>query len=221
VPAEKRISTIRRGLLPIGIVRKETMKFTSRTLVALSLVLGGFATAQESGRLKVATVDMQALFQEFHQTKETKAKFAEEQKGVEKQLEERKTRLSEAKQALDTLQKQLSDPSVADAKKQALFTDRQVKQQEAESLQREAEEFLQRKQRALQEQMQLRMKTILEAIRGKVQKHAETEGYDYVLDKTGTSTSQVPILLYTKDATDITEVLLKTINEGAPAPEAK
>ena len=39
-----------------------------------------------------------------------------------------------------------------------------------------------------------------------------------MLDKTGTSTSQVPILLYTKDATDITEVLLKTINEGAPAP---
>jgi outer membrane protein len=66
--------------------------------------------------------------------------------------------------------------------------------------------------------MQLRMKNILEEIRGKVQKHAEVEGYDYVLDKTGTSTSQVPILLYTKDATDITEVLLKLINEGAPAP---
>jgi hypothetical protein len=28
----------------------------------------------------------------------------------------------------------------------------------------------------------------------------------------------VPILLYTKDATDITEVLLKSINEGAAAP---
>jgi outer membrane protein len=72
--------------------------------------------------------------------------------------------------------------------------------------------------RALQEQSQLRAKVILEEIRTKVRKHAEDGGYDYVLDKTGTSTSQVPILLYTKDATDITEVLLKTINEGAPAP---
>jgi hypothetical protein len=39
------------------------------------------------------------------------------------------------------------------------------------------------------------------------------------------STSQVPFLLYTKDATDITAALLKDLNkdapaESAPAPEA-
>lgn len=197
------------------------MKLTPRSLVALFLTLGGIAVAQESGRPKIATVDMSALFMEFHQTKDAKSKFEEEKKGVEKQLEERTARLNEAKQELETLQKQLSDPSVSDTKKQTLFADRQVKQQQAESLQREAEEFVQRKQRALQEQMQLRMKNILEAIRAKVQKQAETDGYDYVLDKTGASTSQVPILLYTKDATDITEVLLKSINEGAAAEGKK
>lgn len=197
------------------------MKLIARTLAALTLALGGIAAAQENDRLKVATVDMQALFQEFHQTKSTRAKFEEEQKGVAKQLDERKARLNEAKVELDSLEKQLGDPSVADAKKQALFTDRQVKQQQAEGLQRELEEFVQRKSRALQEQMQLRMKAILEDIRGKVQQHAEAENYDYVLDKTGASTSQVPILLYTKDATDITEVLLKEINAGAPAAEEK
>jgi len=31
------------------------------------------------------------------------------------------------------------------------------------------------------------------------------------------STSQVPFLLYTKDATDITAVLLKDLNKDAPA----
>ncbi|MCW1925967.1 OmpH family outer membrane protein [Luteolibacter arcticus] len=194
------------------------MKLTLRSLVALSLAIGGISAAQESTRLKIATVDMQALFQEFNPTKDAKANFEVEQKNVGKQFDDRRARLSEMKQELDTLQKQLGDPSIADAKKQALFTDRQVKQQQWEALQREAEEFGKRKQRAMQEQMTLRMKDILERIRTKVQKHAETEGYDYVLDKTGASTSQVPVLLYTKDATDITESLLKTINEGLPAP---
>lgn len=196
------------------------MKFSLRSLVAAALSLSGFLSAQETDRLKVATVDMQALFQEFHQTKSTKLKFDEEQQRVVKDRDERVASLKKLEGDIEGLKKQESDPSVADAKKQAIFTERQTKQLEFESLRKELEEYLQRKQRALQEQMQLRMKNILEEIRGKVQKHAEAENYDYVLDKTGTSTSQVPILLYTKDATDITEVLLKTINEGAPAPAA-
>lgn len=195
-----------------------TMKFSLRSLVAAALSFSGILSAQETDRLKVATVDMQALFQEFHQTKSTKIKFDEEQKRVVSDRDERVASLKKLEGDIESLKKQESDPSVADAKKQAIFTERQSKQLEFEGLRKELEEFLQRKQRALQEQMQLRMKAILEEIRDKVQKHAESEGYDYVLDKTGTSTSQVPILLYTKDATDITEVLLKTINDGAPAP---
>jgi outer membrane protein len=195
-----------------------TMKFPLRSLVALSVLFSGLLPAQETARLKIATVDMQALFQEFHQTKTTKTKFEEEQARVVKDRDERIASLKGLESEIEVLKKQEGDPSVADAKKQAIFTQRQTKQQEFDGLRKELEEFIQRKARALNEQMQVRMKSILEEIRAKVQKHAEDGGYDYVLDKTGTSTSQVPILLYTKDATDITEVLLKTINAGAPAP---
>ncbi|MEK7949280.1 OmpH family outer membrane protein [Luteolibacter soli] len=194
------------------------MKRTLRSLIALSLAFGGISAAQQSARLKIATVDMSALFMAYGPTKEAKAKFDEEQKGVIKQVDERKAARDDAKKELDTLEKQLGDPSIADAKKQALYAERQAKQQQVEALQREGEEFLQRKQRAMSEQMQLRMKDILEKIRAQVQKHAEAEGYDYVLDKTGASTSQVPVLLYTKDATDITDALLKALGADAPAP---
>jgi Skp family chaperone for outer membrane proteins len=61
------------------------------------------------------------------------------------------------------------------------------------------------------------MKGILEEIRKIVEEHAKAENYDYVFDKSGLSTSQVPFLLYTKDATDVTAVLLKDLNKEAPA----
>ena len=206
----------------MGIVRTENMKLTLRSLIALSLAFGGISAAQQpSARLKIATVDIQALFKSFNPTKEAQAKFEEEQQGVVKQIEERKVKMEEVKKELEIMEKQLGDPSIADAKKQALYAGRQAKRQEAEAFQKEGEEFVQRKQRAIGEQVQIRMKGILDQIRAKVQKHAETEGYDYVLDKTGTSTTQVPILLYTKDATDITDALLKTINDGLPAVEEK
>jgi Skp family chaperone for outer membrane proteins len=61
------------------------------------------------------------------------------------------------------------------------------------------------------------MKGILEEIRKLVEEQAKTDNYDYVFDKSGLSTSQVPFLLYTKDATDITAGLLKDLNKDAPA----
>ncbi|MCW1887390.1 OmpH family outer membrane protein [Luteolibacter flavescens] len=194
------------------------MKLSLRSVIALSLAFGGISAAQDSGRLKIATVDMQALFMEYNPTKETKVKFEEEGQGVAKQFEQRTANITAAKADLDAFQKQLNDPSVADTKKQEIFNQRQVKMQEAEALQREAEDFRNRKVRAMQEQMQIRTKNILDQIRAKVQKYAEAEGFDYVLDKTGTSTSQVPVLLYTKDATDVTDALLKTLNDGTTAP---
>ena len=74
----------------------------------------------------------------------------------------------------------------------------------------------------LNEKMLQRMKGILEEIRKLVEEHAKTENFDYVLDKSGLSASQVPFLLYTKDATEITEVILKNLNKDAPdeAPAA-
>ena len=63
------------------------------------------------------------------------------------------------------------------------------------------------------------MKGILEEIRKLVEEKAKVENFDYVFDKSGMSTSQVPFLLYTKDATDMTAILLKDLNKGAP-PES-
>ena len=113
--------------------------------------------------------------------------------------------------------KQIEDPSVNDSKKQALARDWQMQQQEGIALDRERREFLQRRTQSLNETMVQRMKGILEEIRKLVEEQAKTDDYDYVFDKSGLSTSQVPFLLYTKDATDITAGLLKDLNKDAPA----
>ena len=194
------------------------MKRLLAPLLALAVSCGGIASAQE-GRLKVATVDMQALFQDYHKTKETRDSIQKDVDRVKDDQKDRIAKLDGLKKELEEFEKQLKDPSLKDdAKRRLLQGDMQTKNQEFQGLRTEFEEFIKRKDRAVKEQMALQMKAIFEELRAKVQKHAETESYDYVLDKTGTSTSQVPILLYTKDATDITAALLKTINEGATAP---
>ena len=84
------------------------------------------------------------------------------------------------------------------------------------ALDRERREFLQRRNNALNEKMVQKMRGILEEIRKLVEDRAKSDDYDYVFDKSGLSTSQVPFLLYTKDAADLTPLLLKNLNKDAP-----
>ncbi|NJR43660.1 MAG: OmpH family outer membrane protein [Akkermansiaceae bacterium] len=81
---------------------------------------------------------------------------------------------------------------------------------------RERREFIQRRQQALNERMMQRMRGILEEIRKLVEEKAKADNFDYVIDKSGTSASQVPFLLYSKDSSDITPSILKDLNKDAP-----
>ncbi len=189
-----------------------------RRITALVLALGlcGAAAAQD-GKLKIATVDMQELFKEYHRTNEAQKQINVERARIQKENNERLATIRELDTDLQNMRKQLDDPSISDSKKQTVYQEWQMKQNEGIALDRERREFLQRRNQALNEKMVQRMKGILEEIRKLVEEQAKAEDYDYVFDKSGLSTSQVPFLLYTKDATDITGVLLKDLNKDAPA----
>lgn len=188
--------------------------------VVLAVTLSGIGAAQEA-KLKIATVDMQQLFKEYYRTNEAQKQINIERARIQKENNDRLTRIRELEGNLGNLRKQIEDPSISDSKKQALFKDWQMQQQEGIALDRERREFLQRKNQALNETMVQRMKGILNEIRKLVEEQAKGENYDYVFDKSGLSTSQVPFLLYTKDATDITTVILKDLNKDAPKESLK
>ena len=184
--------------------------------VAFAATLVTFARADDS-KLKIATVDMQELFKQYYKTNEAQKQINVERARIQKDNNERLARIRELEGQLSALRKQLEDPTINDAKKQTLFKEWQIQQQEGIALDRERREFLQRRNQALNEKMVQRMKGILEEIRKLVEEQAKKDDFDYVFDKSGLSTSQVPFLLYTKDATDITAGLLKDLNKDAPA----
>ena len=185
--------------------------------IAVAATFTSVAVGQD--KLNIATVDMQELFKQYYRTNEAQKQINVERARIQKENNERLARIRELEENLGKLRKQLDDPSLNDSKKQTLFKDWQGQQQEGIALDRERREYLQRRNQALNEKMVQRMKGILEEIRKLVEEKAKVENFDYVFDKSGMSTSQVPFLLYTKDATDMTAILLKDLNKGAP-PES-
>lgn len=184
--------------------------------IALSASLATVAVSQDT-KLNIATVDMQELFKQYYRTNEAQKQINVERARIQKENNERLARIRELEESLGKLRKAVEDPAMNDSKKQTIFKDLQAQNQEGIALDRERREFLQRRNQALNEKMVQRMKGILEEIRKLVEEQAKKDNYDYVFDKSGLSTSQVPFLLYTKDATDITAGLLKDLNKDAPA----
>ena len=191
----------------------------------LTIAAAGFlifalpAVAQD--KLKIATVDMQTLFKQYHRTNAAQKEINVERAKIQQNNNERLEAIRGLEDELQGLRKQLDDPSLSDKRKQELFKDFQMKTQEGVALDRERREFLQRRNTARNEKMVQKMRGILEEIRKLVEDRAKSDDYDYVFDKSGLSTSQVPFLLYTKDATDITGALLELLNKDAPAPTAE
>ena len=48
------------------------------------------------------------------------------------------------------------------------------------------------------------------------QEVGEDLGYDWVIDSNGSSSSQMPLIHYVRDVTDITEEVLKLVNKDTP-----
>ena len=202
-----------------AMTHKRILRFRrcSIVLIALTALLGCATSPLQAQALKIATVDMQALFKDYHRTNEAQKQINVERARIQKENNERLSRIRELETELQSFRKQLEDPSISDKKKQELFKEFQMKTQEGVALDRERREYLQRRNAALNEKMVQRMRGILEEIRKLVEDQAKSDDFDYVFDKSGLSTSQVPFLLYTKDATDITPGLLKELNKDAPA----
>lgn len=183
-------------------------------ICALAIFGMGSASAQ---KLKIATVDMQQLFKGYHRTTEEQQKFSEEFARIQKENNERLSGIRKIEEQLQGLKKKIEDPTMSDNLKRKKSREFQLKLDEAKAMDRERREFLSRRTRALELKKQASMQGILEEIRKHIVDHSKKEDFDFVFDKSGLSTNQVPFLLYTKDATDITEALLVTLNKDAPA----
>ena len=190
--------------------------FNSIIALAFGSLIVTSASAQEGKDDKIATVDMQKLVAEFYKTAETRDSF----KVYEDEIKEQNTIRVDAIKAIveeaKKLQKQAEEPSLDREKKNELFNELNRNQQEVQGLDGDRTAWIQRKQAALTEKAKIDFGEVRMEILKMVQKYGEDEGYDYIFDRSGASGAGVPILSYTKDATDLTAVLLEIINKDAP-----
>jgi len=182
--------------------------------LVLSLFTAGSASAQ--GQIKIGTVDMKRVFQEYYKTREAEKKVNEDKSKAKKDLDQRTSEYQKLISQWEAANRIVQDKLVnAELKAQ--------KQQEAgtlasqiKALEREIDEFRRRREAQLQEQVNRMRKGLMEDIQQNVEEKSKKDNYDLVFDKSGVSPSGVKFLLHTKDAIDFTSEVLAVLNKNAP-----
>ena len=187
------------------------------TLALVCSVLFALNTLQAAPQ-RIATVNLEKAFNDYYKTKVIDQDFAEQGKVYRNYIARQADQLRKDEQIL---RKKL-DASLNVALAPA---ERQKRQEEVRNLEQtlrrrraELEKYAADRAKSLQENARKERRKVVEEIRQEIRRRAAIEGYTIVLDSTGMSMNDAPLVLFSIDSIDITEKVITELNRGARTP---
>ena len=139
---------------------------------------------------------------------------------IQKENNEKLEEIRKIADELQKLSKQIEDPVTSAANKEALLRERKLQANKGNALENNRRDWLNRRNKAINESIVTEMRKILGQIQDKVEAYARDNDVDMILDKSARGTTQTLFLVFAKDQFDITASLLDTLNkDGGEATE--
>lgn len=190
-----------------------------KILCAALMMMGAMFANASAEPPKMATVDMQKLFKEYHRTISAQKRFNIEYARIQKGVNERGEVMNRMRRMLKSLGEQINNGKLTDEEKKQKQDEGQILAQELRMMSNEVKRYSDAEKAKIANLKAASMQGIMKEIRQKVIDHSKAQDYDYVFDKSGKNTSQVSFFIYLKDAKDITANMLKELNKFAPGAD--
>ncbi|MDD3118470.1 MAG: OmpH family outer membrane protein [Victivallales bacterium] len=163
---------------------------------------------------KIAVVDMGKVFDSYYKTKISAAnlkKQAEVFKAYAQKLDESRRKLTEEFNTLrdESQNIALSRTEQESKRLQAQEKYRQLKEKEAELTQ-----YNKAKYKQLNQERNEMRDSLLKEIRDAINKRATLTGYALILDKSGNAINNLPVVIFSNPAIDITDSIIEELNRG-------
>lgn len=167
------------------------------------------------GTLKIGTVDMQRAFKEYNKTKDAEGKVNDAKDAAKKEFDVRTEGYKKALDEINKLTQQLDSAALSTDAKNQKAKERDEKIANIKTMEREINDFRQTREQQLQQQAMRMREGIVQEIMEIVLERVKANGMDLVFDKTGQSTSYVPVVLYSRDNVDFTTEVVTALNKKA------
>jgi Skp family chaperone for outer membrane proteins len=124
---------------------------------------------------------------------------------------------------LQGLQARLSDKAnpLDEETSRKLARSYEIKRQEAQTLQNEFESFRTEQEKQINRKLVTGMRDALNRIMETSQKVAKEQGYDLVLDSSGSTNTGVPFVLHQKESPDLTDAVKAALQDAKPESTSK
>ena len=199
--------------------RPNTINMKMSFLTVLAGLLFFTTLVQGQQRLKMATVSMERLFNEYYQTAKIQREINIDRARIQRDNNDRLANIREIDSKLQKIREQLKSEDIGAKEREDLLTESRELSQDGKSKERERTEFLDRRNRALSEMMRKQMRGILVKIQRTVSERAKEGNYDFIFDSSGNSNQGIPFVLHARETTDLTDNLLEELNKDAEEGE--
>jgi outer membrane protein len=191
--------------------------------IAAFVGLSGVSASAQS-MVKVGSVDMKKVFEQYYKTKDAEQRINEARNAAKKELEERMETYQKGVAEVKKLNEEIESPALSREAKETKSKTRDEKVGELKNMEREIQDFRTTREKQLQEQSGRMRQGIVDDITKIVNEKVKADNYDLVFDKSGMSLNGVPVVMWAKEAYDFTDVVVTGLNKNKgkeePAPAA-
>ncbi len=194
------------------------MKASVKPLLIVALLLGLFLapdTAQAQG--KIAVVNLRGIFEGYYKRKLADIKIKERAGELDKELDEKVEKKKTAEETYNKATAGANDLAASKEERDRRKGDAEQKLGELKQIEQDITKFRQQAEAILREQQSRMRARVLEEINAEIEAKAKADGYYLVIDKDADSRNDTKVVIYHNGEHDITEGILKKLNDGAPA----
>lgn len=186
-------------------------------IMAAILTAGGVMAAEQ----KIAFINMERVFDEFHKTKSANVQFKARGEEIDVKRKEIVSKAKALKADFDKLNAEYKDKSLNDNTRDKKKEAAEEKLDELKDIEAKLMEFDKVYKKEIADQMRQMQQQIVSEIRGVIQTYAVENKIDIVLDNSGKTLNNVESVMYFDRRMDITEPILAIMNKNAPETEKK
>jgi len=188
-----------------------------RTLIALAAFGAGTTALLAQPAVKLVVVDMAKTYDTYYKSEDGVAKLRNAELKAQEQVEEMKKQGQSLVDEYKELMEQSKNTVLTVEARSKAEQEAQKKGEEIQRKQNEIQTFVTETQRRLQTTMKNQRELFLEEISKVVVEIAKRKGATLVIDKSGPSVYQIPVVLYSDPAYDITDEVVLEVNKDRPA----
>lgn len=185
------------------------------SLQAIALTLLATAlTASAAPRL--ALVRVKDISNELPSTAALQQQLKKERDAILK--DQRADQFRKAIGELQALQAQIADKknSLDEVTRRGLSRTYEIKRQEAQTLQQDFESFKEEREKAINRKLVTGMRATLDRIMEVAREVSTARGFDLVFDSSGNTNTGLPVVIFSKQATDLTADVQAALSVGEP-----